>query len=221
MKRIIFCLPGREYSGQFLSCWSELLLWCLTNNYDIKFVNTYSPNLYYVRNMCLGGNTVSGVDQKPFQGNLDYDYLMWIDSDVIFTPKNLIQLLNLDKDIASGLYIMQDNIYYATVEKMDDDFYRKNGSYKFLTRMDIKNKKGPFTVDYTGFGWMLIKNGVFESLKYPWFRPLWSNLTKNSIEIEEFCMEDVAFCKLVKENGYDVWIDPNCIVGHEKAIILK
>jgi hypothetical protein len=33
-------------------------------------------------------------------------------------------------------------------------------------------------------------------------------------------MEDVAFCRMTKEKGYDVWIDPNVIVGHEKLMVL-
>ena len=37
----------------------------------------------------------------------------------------------------------------------------------------IGKRRKPFTVDYTGFGWVLIKNGVFENeqMKYPWFAP--------------------------------------------------
>jgi GT2 family glycosyltransferase len=33
-------------------------------------------------------------------------------------------------------------------------------------------------------------------------------------------MEDVAFCRMIKEKGYDVWIDPSIIVGHEKMVVL-
>ena len=37
----------------------------------------------------------------------------------------------------------------------------------------ITKRKKPFTVDYTGFGWLLIKKGVFEheGMPYPWFAP--------------------------------------------------
>ena len=27
-KKIIFCLPGKNYSNQFLLAWSDLILWC-------------------------------------------------------------------------------------------------------------------------------------------------------------------------------------------------
>lgn len=200
--------------------WSELFAWCLSVGIKPLLVNRYSPNLYYVRNMCLGGDTVKGVKQKPYGGSIKYDYLMWIDSDVVFGPQQFIDLLKVDKPIVSGLYMMQDNIHYATVEKMDDDLYRKTGSYQFMTREDVKKKTTPFQVDYTGFGWMLVKYGVFEQLDYPWFKPLWSDFSTQTTKIEEFCMEDVAFCKLVKEKGYSVWIAPNVIVGHEKMMIL-
>ena len=32
-------------------------------------------------------------------------------------------------------------------------------------------KTGPFTADYCGFGWILVKKGVYEKIPYPWFVP--------------------------------------------------
>lgn len=219
-KTVIFCLPGRQFTNNFMTSWSELLLWCISVGIKPLMVNRYSPNLYYVRNMCLGGNSTDGVKQKPYGGKIKYDYMMWIDSDVVFTPQQFVELIKVDKPIVSGLYMMHDNTHYATVENMDDDFYRQNGYYKFLNREDLAKKTQPFEVDYTGFGWMLIKYGVFEQLEYPWFRPLWTDFSTETKKIEEFCMEDVAFCKLAKEKGYPVWIAPNVVVGHEKMMIL-
>ena len=219
-KTVIFCLPGKQFTNNFLMSWSELFAWCLSAGIKPLLVNRYSPNLYYVRNMCLGGDTVKGIKQKPYGGSIKYDYLMWIDSDVVFGPQQFIELLKVDKPIVSGLYMMQDNIHYATVEKMDDEIYKKTGSYEFMTRDDVKKKTKPFEVDYTGFGWMLVKYGIFEQLDYPWFKPLWSDFSTLTTTIEEFCTEDVAFCKLMKEKGQSIWVHPNVIVGHEKMMIL-
>jgi len=219
-KTVVFCLPGKEYTNNFLMSWSELLVWCMMQDIRPMLVNRYSPNLYYVRNMCLGGDTVRGVKQIPYNGMIKYDYLMWIDSDIVFNSQQFEKLLKADKPIVSGLYIMQDNVHYATVEKMDDEVYRKTGSYKFLSREDVQKKKELFEADYTGFGWMLIKHGVFEQLEYPWFRPLWSDFSTKTTKIEEFCTEDVAFCNLMKEKGQSIWIDPSVVVGHEKMMIL-
>jgi hypothetical protein len=219
-KTIVFCLPGREFSNNFLRSWSEVLLWCVQNNIRPLLSNHYSPLLYYVRNMCLGGDTLRGKDQKPFDGKLDYDYLMWIDSDIVFNPEQLKKLIGADKDIVSGLYMMSDNKHFATVENMDDEFFKKNGHYQFLTREDLEKKEELFEVDYTGFGFVLIKKGVFEKFEYPWFRPVWTNLEVDGKQVQDFSMEDVAFCKIAKEKGYKILIDPKIIVGHEKSFII-
>jgi hypothetical protein len=221
MKKVIFALPGREFSGRFLQGWTELVYACLQNGIQPIMSQHYSPLLYYVRNMCLGGDNLRGIDQKPFGGQFDYDYIMWIDSDVVFTPDHFFKLLQDDKDIVSGLYMMSDNTHYATVEDWDDEFFLKHGHFQFLNREMVQAKQGKlFTADYTGFGWVLIKKGVFESLQYPWFQPIWTEYEIDGKIVRDFTMEDVAFCKMIKEKGYDVWIDPSVIVGHEKMMVL-
>ena len=51
-------------------------------------------------------------------------------------------------------------------------FPQERWSYESWNRRESMSKrKKPFTVDYTGFGWVMIKKGVFERLEYPWFAP--------------------------------------------------
>jgi len=218
--KVIFCLPGREFSGRFLQCWTKLVHACLNNDIQPIMSQHYSPLLYYVRNMCLGGSNIAGTHQLPFQGRIDYDYIMWIDSDIVFHPDQFFKLLDADKEIVSGLYMMQDNIHYATVENWDNEFFKAKGYFPFLTPQIVSQRKEPFVVDYTGFGWILMKKGVFESLEYPWFQPIWKEYEVDGKIIREFTMEDVAFCHMIKDKGYDIWIDPSIVVGHEKMIVL-
>ena len=42
--------------------------------------------------MCVGGNVQAGKQQKPWGGKLDYDYMLWIDSDIIFKPEDFIKI---------------------------------------------------------------------------------------------------------------------------------
>jgi hypothetical protein len=85
--------------------------------------------------MCLGGNVQAGKDQKPWSGKLDYDYMLWIDSDIIFKPEDFIKLLQMEVDIASGLYLMTNGTrepnQFATVVDWDEKFFEKNG-YRIL-----------------------------------------------------------------------------------------
>ena len=220
MKKVLFCLPGKHYSGNFLKCWTNLLAACLQKGIVAHISQHHSPVVYFVRNMCLGGDYSYGVKQEPFQGKLEYDYIMWIDSDILFTPENFFSLLEHDKDIVSGLYMMADNKHYAASENWSDDKKIQNGEFDFVTRETLAEKEGLFKVAYAGLGWMLVKKGVFESLEYPWFRPMWTEITDGDKTIRDFASEDATFCKAVTEKGFDVWVDPKVVVGHEKTLIL-
>ena len=48
------------------------------NNINPILSNSYDSNVFFVRNKCLMGNVLNGIKQKPFQGKIDYDYIMWM-----------------------------------------------------------------------------------------------------------------------------------------------
>ena len=98
----------------------------------------------------------------------------------------------------------------------DEEYFKKNGSFQFLTAKDIEGKGELLEVNYTGMGFMLVKNRVFESLTYPWFRPI----EKRIGDSLDFTMEDVGFCLRAKEKGYKIFVDPQIIVGHEKKTVI-
>jgi hypothetical protein len=52
-------------------------------------------------------------------------------------------------------------------------------------------------------------------MKYPWFKPEFVNIRGS----KDFTMEDVAWCREVNKLDYQVMIDPNIVVGHEKLKI--
>lgn len=218
--KIVFCVPGRQFSNNFLQCWTNLLGYCQQNNIQAILSNRYTSNVYYVRSMCLGADVLAGVDQKPWQGKIDYDYMMWIDSDIVFRPEQIMQLINHDKDIVGGMYMMDGGTHYPIVRDWNEEQFLKNGSFDFLTEKDIKLEKEKgnslLEISYNGFGFMLVKKGVFESIEYPWFKPL-NYLMDNGIE--EFASEDVSWCRRISMRGYDIFVDINCRVGHEKAIV--
>ena len=46
-----------------------------------------------------------GLDQQVFKGQ-EYDYILWLDDDIVFTPEDFEKLYKEDKDVISGLYLM-------------------------------------------------------------------------------------------------------------------
>ena len=214
---IVFCIPGNRFTGNFLKSWTNLFIWCINNNINPILSNHYNSNVYYVRQQCLGPDVTRGKHQKPFNGELDYDYLMWIDSDMYFNPEHLKALLDMDKDIASGIYKMTNQVNYATVEKYNTQEYKDNGNFTFLDDNILSDKPEIFPVEYTGFGWILIKNGVIENMEYPWFRPEWMDFGNG---IEEFTSEDVGFCMNAIKKGYKIYVNQKVRIGHEKSLII-
>jgi hypothetical protein len=65
-------------------------------------------------------------------------------------------------------------------------------------------------------GWMLIRKGVVEDTKYPWF---WSDLQRMD-GVVEMNSEDVSFCRAIKDAGHPIYIDTKLRVGHQKKMIL-
>ena len=213
-------MPGRTFSDNFLKSWTNLITELPKHNIKWAMSQKYHVNRYFVCNSCLGGSSIGGRDQKPFQGKVDYDYLMWIDSDQVFEPWQFFNLLEKAKEtntsILSGLYLMQGGEVFATVEDWDKEFFKKNGYFKFLTPEDVSSRKEIFKVSYTGFGWLLVKKGVFESLDYPWVQPTWFD----EDGIREMTTTDCGFMHRAAEKGFDTYIDPTIVVGHEKTQIL-
>jgi hypothetical protein len=214
-RTVIFCLPGESFSNRFLVNWSEILVWCITHGIRPVISSHTSCNIYYVRNMCLGANVLAGEDQKPFQGKVDYDDIIWIDSDNLPTPAHIERILSHDADIVAGYYRMENSDHIATVKSMNDDYFLKNGSYRFMHINEVSDHKDLFPVDYTGMGLMRVRKGVFEKLKYPWFAPIKMQIG-GAVDIS---MEDAAFCIKARSAGFDVLIDPLVRVGHEKTAI--
>lgn len=214
--KVIFCLPGSNFSGKFLDSWTDLVIYCLKNGIQFAKSRRESSVVYYVRSMCIGGHNLRGPNQKPFGGKIDYTHLMWIDSDIVFRPDQFQALLDADQDIVCGSYMMENGEEYAVVESWDEDYFLEKGAFRFMRQADYAAKTGLFPVAYAGMGFMLVKKGVFESISYPWFRPLTTKIG----HVVDFSSEDVAFCKLAQEQGYKVMVDPRIRVGHLKSRIV-
>ena len=184
----------------------------------------------FARCKCLGANVLRGPNQVPWDGKLEYDYQLWIDSDIVFNSEKFFQLIldanpegeeAKEKHIVAGWYCTEDGKTTSVAHWLEEDDFRNNGGVmNHETIESISKRKKPFTVDYTGFGWLLIKKGVFEheGLPYPWFAPKMQVF--ESGEVQDMCGEDVSFCLDAKEAGFEIWCDPRIRVGHEKTRVI-
>ena len=223
MKTVAIALPGREFSGNFLKNWSQTLLKLTQMGYKILMLNEYSSFVTFSRMKTLGLDVLRGATQVPFDGKLDYDVWLTIDSDIFFLPEQVIELIEeTDKHpVVSGLYRMTDLKHYAAVKEWNTEYFKKNGSFKFIGVDDPILKNEYINVVYNGMGFFACRKGVIENLKYPYFSyPLIEMETEDGKLLRDMCSEDVAFCKNLKDAGYKVTVKTSLRVGHEKMLVI-
>jgi hypothetical protein len=108
----------------------------------------------------------------------DYTHMMFIDSDIHFSPKDILALLALDKDIIGGPYpkksINWGNVAHAARNHPDMDpgaLQELVGEYVFNVVKGTQSFQvsEPLEVMEIGTGHMLIKRNVFEKMaaEYP------------------------------------------------------
>ena len=225
-KQIVFSLPGRGCSYIFLKNFVQLCFDLVQNGNGIQISQDYSSMVNFARCKVLGANVLRGPNQIPWDGKLKYDYQLWIDSDIVFSTEKFWQLIDLaipeegeEKEIVAGWYATEDGHTTSVAHWLSEEDFAKNGGVmNHETVESITKKRKPFTVDYTGFGWVLIKKGVFERLEYPWFAPKMQVF--DSGNVQDMCGEDVSFCLDAKKEGMVTWCDPRIRVGHEKMRVI-
>lgn len=139
------------------------------------------------------------IAQQAIDG--DYDYVLWLDSDMVFQPDLLTRLLDDGKDIVSGLYFKRVKPYNPVLFKKLE-IHGSECEYEDL----LEYPDELFEVASAGFGGMLMKVEVLRTILEKegpmWFAPM-GNVG-----------EDCAFCIRARKYGYKIWCDPNAKMGH-------
>ena len=114
-KRIVFCLPGRGVSYVYLKNFVQLCFDIVQCGGSIQISQDYSSMVNFARCKCLGANVLRGPKQLPWDGKLEYDYQLWIDSDIVFNSEKFFQLVldanpegEDEKHIVAGWYCTED-----------------------------------------------------------------------------------------------------------------
>lgn len=212
--RIVFCIPGQTFTDKFIISWSKLLVYCLNSGLEIAVSSGYHSSVAHCRTDLVFQDKGHGAkDAKIFHGK-EYDYMMWIDSDMVFEPEDFQRLLDADKNIISGVAAIDSKGMTAVgfINNFNPTHYI-NG--RMLDQHPV-DKDGLIELDFCGFAFLLIKKGVFESMDYPWFQAQIREVNGRII----FPSEDFSWCMKAKELGWKIYVDPKVKLGHQKMVIL-
>jgi len=130
----------------------------------------------------------------------DYNFILFLDSDMRFPRNTLLRLLARNEVIVGANYSTRANPVKPVTFRDDED---PDG--RVYTEAD---SVGLEEVASVGFGCVLIDLDVFRALSRPWFNFEWDPKARN------FTGEDVFFCRRArKELGQKVFIDHD--LSHE------
>jgi len=210
---LIIATPGHSVMSNYFKSFIATVNELNRNNISWIFANEYSSSVNDARELTLAGTfNNSYTENRPFEGRFTYDKIMWIDSDITWKPDDLLSLYYSDKDIIAGAYLFANGEVAAYPE------FLKPG----LLYEQVKKMEEIIEVEATGFGFICVKQGVFESLTKPWF----ANATykkhndDGTLNYYPLMGEDLSWCYRVKQNGYKIWFNPNVKVIHNKTVPL-
>jgi FkbM family methyltransferase len=189
-KRILIGIPTAKHIE--VDTFKSIYDLIIPEGYTATFQYFYGYNIDQVRNLIA-----HWVINTPF------DYLFSVDSDIAFPPDTLVKLLAHDRDAVSGLYIQRKPGQHI-VEVYEDN---GQGGAVNIDYARLKNR-GLVEITGAGFGCILIKRAVFETIGYPQFK------YHSAIDHANTISEDVFFCRRARECGFKIWADTSIKCRH-------
>jgi hypothetical protein len=165
-------------------------------------------------------------------------HLMFIDADIGFDATDILSMVDADKDVICGMYPRKGIDWEQVAQAVRDsvpaqELHKYSGTFpvNMVNGMNIteameSSDRQPIEVRDAGTGFMLIKREVLEALadKVPQYSTIADGLTvpkvkqyfDTSIDPDDnfLLSEDYHFCKLVRDNGFKVWIAPWVELSH-------
>ena len=163
-------------------------------------------------------------------------HLIFIDADIGFEPRQVIRMLEFDRDVVAGMYPLKDIVWDAGAlarvrqgESLDHAFVRFVGLP--CEGAERESENGFVTGTYAGAGFLMMKRVVFERMResYPHLQYKAAHtsadpsLSPNQYAFfdciideatREYLSEDYAFCQRWRALGGKIWLDTQSVLAH-------
>tara|TARA_A200000113_G_scaffold168504_1_gene153327 strand:+ start:8017 stop:8682 length:666 start_codon:yes stop_codon:yes gene_type:complete len=171
LKVVMICIIGNSFSSHFLKCWTEFLGYCLSHNIRPMLSNIIENGSFVDKNNCFLCNSENSEMQTPFQGKLEYDYILYLSSKCVFPANVLDRLIEINEPIVAPYSMKPGNMNQVNFVETIDFNSDQECDYVLRDTVETYNKEGVeyIKVDYVDTQLMLLKKGVLEKIEYPWF----------------------------------------------------
>jgi hypothetical protein len=206
---VIIATPGHSMMSIYVKSLLQLAGKLNEKGLTFAWSSEYSSHVADAREMTLNGDNQNDIhEQRPFKGAITYDKILWIDSDIGFNPDDAMKLIESDKEIISGAYLLASGEVTAYKKMLGPGY----------TYDEVKAMTEPVQIEGCGFGFLAVKSGVFESMTRPWFQSAMA--TTDDGFTFPIMGEDMSWCKRATDAGHEIWFDPSVKVTHHKMMKL-
>lgn len=193
MKKILIAIPsGDDLAVQFVQ---SLLALRPVDQVEVKI---HEGSLVYLARELL---SVYAIDHQ-------YDYVLWLDSDMVFMPDLLEKLMEDDKDIVAGMFFQRRPPCWPAIWKeltVGEAGERSDTRYLDYPENEL------FEVEACGMAAVLMKTEVLQNV-YDTYHRMFEPISGYG--------EDLSFCIRAKNCGYKIWCDSRIEVGHRGHTIV-
>ena len=145
---------------------------------------------------------------KKFMGDKECTHLLFLDSDQVFPPDTVDQLLAHKKLVVGCLYFHRGWPYKPHMYRWVPESLTETGDPVARSIEDFEFGE-LVECDALGTGGMMIAREVFEQIPYPWFE---YGGTEES--------EDITFCRKLTARGIKCYCDTACESGHLSEVLI-
>lgn len=213
---VVITTPGRSMVSEYVKSLLATIQVLNANGITWHYQNESASIVTNAREATITGSRQLEVfNSAPGKGQYTYDKIFCIDSDIVWNPEHFLKLYASEKDVISGVYF--------EAQGADAMIHRSKEDYRPMTRDEIsllQQLGEPIEVYGVGLGFICVKQGVFESLKRPWYRLGKVIQEVDGVTYELPLGEDLDWCERVAQNGHQVYVEPSVIVGHVKSNIV-
>lgn len=193
MKRILIAIPsGDDMAVEFVQ---SLLALRPVDEVEIKI---HAGSLVYIAREFLAAYATEQA----------FDYVLWLDTDMVFNPDLLEKLIEDDVDMVAGLFFQRRPPCYPAIwSKIIVGEIGEREDHRYLDYP----KNELFEIDACGMAAVLVKGKVIKKI--------WETYGRTFEPISGYG-EDISFCIRARNCGFKIWCDSRIPVGHRGHIIV-
>lgn len=131
-------------------------------------------------------------------------HIFWTESDMLLPVDTIPKLLEMDKDIAAGVYFLRGGEGQPCLYKRTPVTVKENPYVH--TPIRVYDERGPFKVDCPGMGCVLMKLSLFDKLEEPFF-----DLKASRKGMKDGYGQDLYFFSKTRWAGIETWVNPDVV----------